>query len=77
MRSISFGMSSRLPPPPCSQKLVENRELKCWGVRPIMDPNRAVTAQSSATEQPLRRKPDSLLFDRKWRLRLPAWLDII
>lgn len=70
-------MTSRLPPPPRSQRLVENRVLKCQGIRLIMDPNRAVTEQSSDTELPPCRKPDSLLFDRKWRLRLPTQLEII
>ena len=42
-----------------------------------MDPNCAVTKQSSAAEWPPHRKPDSLLLDRKWRLRLPVWLEVI
>lgn len=74
-REDCFGVPSRLPPH--SQTLVENRALTCWRVRPITDLNHAVTSQSSAARWPLRRKPDSVLFDREWTLGLPAWLEMI
>ena len=76
-RSGSFGMPSGFPPPPHSQSPAENGALKRWEVRPVLDPNCAIAGQSSATERPPCGKPDSLLFDRKWRLGRPECLEMI